>query len=138
MREHERLIGEAPRGIWLPECAYFEGLDQQLAKAGLRYAILDAHGLLHALPRPRYGVYAPICSPGAVAFFGRDSEATLPVWSASDGYPGTPATGSSIATLAGISKRANCKPLVSQAAAPWASSCGASAVAIAHWRRSFL
>ena len=52
VREHERLIGEAPRGIWLPECAYFEGLDQQLAKAGLRYAILDAHGLLHALPRP--------------------------------------------------------------------------------------
>ena len=90
VREHERLIGEAPRGIWLPECAYFEGLDQQLAKAGLRYAILDAHGLLHALPRPRYGVYAPICSPGAVAFFGRDSEATLPVWSASDGYPGDP------------------------------------------------
>ena len=39
VREHERLIGEAPRGIWLPECAYFEGLDQQLAKAGLRYAI---------------------------------------------------------------------------------------------------
>ena len=23
VREHERLIGEAPRGIWLPECAYF-------------------------------------------------------------------------------------------------------------------
>ena len=89
VREHERLIGEAPRGIWLPECAYFEGLDQQLTKAGLRYAILDAHGLLHALPA-RYGVYAPICSPGAVAFFGRDSEATLPVWSASDGYPGDP------------------------------------------------
>ena len=50
--------------------------------------MLDAHGLLHALPRPRYGVYAPICSPNSVAFFGRDSEATLPVWSASDGYPG--------------------------------------------------
>jgi 1,4-alpha-glucan branching enzyme len=25
-----------------------------------------------------------------VAFFGRDSEATLPVWSAKDGYPGNP------------------------------------------------
>jgi 1,4-alpha-glucan branching enzyme len=88
VREHERLLGVKPQGIWLPECAYYEGLDQQLAAAGLRYAVLDAHGLLHALPRPRYGVYAPICSPNSVAFFGRDSEATLPVWSASDGYPG--------------------------------------------------
>ena len=88
VREHERVLGVAPQGIWLPECAFYEGLDQQLAAVGLRYAVLDAHGLLHGLPRPRYGVYAPICSSASVAFFGRDSEATLPVWSASDGYPG--------------------------------------------------
>ncbi|MFO7629914.1 MAG: 1,4-alpha-glucan branching protein domain-containing protein [Prochlorococcaceae cyanobacterium] len=88
IREHERLLGERPRGIWLPECAYYEGLEQVLASCGLRYTVLDAHGLLHALPRPRYGVYAPICSPAGVAFFARDSESTLPVWSASDGYPG--------------------------------------------------
>jgi len=88
IREHERLLGERPLGIWLPECAYYEGLDQQLLTCGLRYAVLDAHGLLHGLPRPRYGVYAPICSPAGVAFFARDSAATLPVWSASQGYPG--------------------------------------------------
>ncbi len=86
--EHHRLFGVNPLGIWLPECAYYEGLDNLLVKAGLRYAILDGHGLLHANPRPRYGIYAPICSRGGVAFFGRDSEATLPVWSAKDGYPG--------------------------------------------------
>ena len=88
VREHERLLGERPLGIWLPECAYYEGLDQQLVAAGLRYSVLDAHGLLHALPRPRYGVFAPICSPAGAAFFGRDSSATLPVWSAREGYPG--------------------------------------------------
>ncbi|MBM5808789.1 MAG: DUF1957 domain-containing protein [Cyanobacteria bacterium M_surface_9_m1_291] len=88
VREHERLLGERPLGIWLPECAYYEQLDQQLIRAGLRYSVLDGHGLLHGLPRPRYGVYAPICSPGGVAFFGRDSTSTLPVWSARDGYPG--------------------------------------------------
>ncbi len=88
VREHERLLGERPLGIWLPECAYFEGLDQPLAQCGLRYAVLDAHGLLHARPRPRYGVYAPICSPAGVAFFARDGAATLPVWSAAEGYPG--------------------------------------------------
>ena len=90
VREHQRLLGERPMGIWLPECAYYEGLDEWMRDAGLRYAVLDAHGLLHGRPRPRYGVYAPICSRNGVAFFGRDSEATLPVWSAKDGYPGDP------------------------------------------------
>jgi 1,4-alpha-glucan branching enzyme len=88
VREHQRLLEERPLGIWLPECAYYEGLDQQLLACGLRYSILDGHGLLHAQPRPRYGVYAPICSPAGVAFFARDSASTLPVWSASQGYPG--------------------------------------------------
>ncbi len=90
VREHQRLVGERPLGIWLPECAFYEGLDRWMRDAGLRYAVLDAHGLLHGRPRPRYGVYAPICSRNGVAFFGRDSEATLPVWSAKDGYPGDP------------------------------------------------
>ena len=90
VREHHRLLGERPLGIWLPECAYYEGLDVWMRDAGLRYAVLDGHGLLHAKPRPRYGVYAPICSRNGVAFFGRDSDATLPVWSAKDGYPGDP------------------------------------------------
>ena len=88
VREHQRLIGERPLGIWLPECAYYEGLDLWMREAGLRYAVLDGHGLLHAKPRPRYGVYAPVVSRNGVAFFARDSDATLPVWSARDGYPG--------------------------------------------------
>ena len=88
IREHTRLLGERPLGIWLPECAYYEGLDRLLLQCGLRYSVLDGHGLLHGLPRPRYGVYAPVCSPAGVAFVARDSSSTLPVWSASEGYPG--------------------------------------------------
>ncbi len=88
VREHSRLIGSPPLGIWLPECAYYEGLDKLMLEAGLRYAVLDGHGLLHASPRPRYGLYAPICSKNGVAFFGRDSESTFPVWSSKEGYPG--------------------------------------------------
>ena len=88
--EHKRLFMNAPLGIWLPECAYYEGLDILMAESGLRYAVLDGHGLLNADPRPRYGLYAPICTRRGVAFFGRDSESTLPVWSARDGYPGNP------------------------------------------------
>ena len=90
VREHQRLFSKPPLGIWLPECAYYEGLDKLMAECGLRYAILDGHGLLNAEPRPRYGLYAPICTKRGVAFFGRDSESTLPVWSARDGYPGNP------------------------------------------------
>ena len=88
VREHQRIFKKSPLGIWLPECAYYEGLDELMAESGLRYAVLDGHGLLNAAPRPRYGLYAPICSKKGVAFFGRDSESTLPVWSARDGYPG--------------------------------------------------
>ncbi len=90
VREHQRLFVDPPLGIWLPECAYYEGLDELMAESGLRYAVLDGHGLLNADPRPRYGLYAPICTRRGVAFFGRDSESTLPVWSARDGYPGNP------------------------------------------------
>tara|TARA_Y100001968_G_scaffold62729_1_gene53467 strand:+ start:579 stop:2144 length:1566 start_codon:yes stop_codon:yes gene_type:complete len=90
VREHQRLFNKLPLGIWLPECAYYEGLDELMLESGLRYAVLDGHGLLNANPRPRYGLYAPICTKKGVAFFGRDSESTLPVWSARDGYPGNP------------------------------------------------
>ncbi len=90
VKEHNRLIGEHPLGIWLPECAYYEGLDKLMVDSGLRYAVLDGHGLLNANPRPRYGLYSPICSKNGVAFFGRDSDSTLPVWSAHEGFPGNP------------------------------------------------
>ncbi len=90
VREHSRIFGSNPHGIWLPECAYYEGLDKLMNKAGLKYAVLDGHGILNSEPRPRYGLYAPICTSNGVAFFGRDSESTLPVWSAKDGYPGNP------------------------------------------------
>tara|TARA_A100001035_G_scaffold9321_1_gene6606 strand:- start:1330 stop:2916 length:1587 start_codon:yes stop_codon:yes gene_type:complete len=88
IRSHYSIFGIKPLGIWLPECAYYENLDQILFNSGIRYAVLDGHGILNATPRPRYGVYAPICSKKGVAFFGRDSESTLPVWSAKDGFPG--------------------------------------------------
>ncbi len=85
---HENIFEFKPLGIWLPECAYYENLDNILLECGIRYAVLDGHGILNSKPRPRYGVYAPICSTKGVAFFGRDSESTLPVWSSREGFPG--------------------------------------------------
>jgi len=85
---HTALFGEPPRGIWLPECAYYTGLDEILAELGLQYFITATHGVLYAVPRPKYGVYSPIITPAGVAAFGRDTETSKQVWSAQEGYPG--------------------------------------------------
>jgi 1,4-alpha-glucan branching enzyme len=84
----ERLVGRKPVGAWLAECAYHPSFDDEIARAGIRFTILDTHGVLHARPRPPFGVHVPICSPSGVAFFGRDVESGRQVWSRDEGYPG--------------------------------------------------
>jgi 1,4-alpha-glucan branching enzyme len=88
--DYERHFGRRPRGIWLPECAYFTGLDRELAAAELRWFVLDAHGVLLARPRPHAAMYAPGFTPAGPAVFGRDREASRQVWSGEIGYPGDP------------------------------------------------
>jgi 1,4-alpha-glucan branching enzyme len=88
-RDHYReCFGCDPRGIWLPECAYFDGVEKILQEANIRWFVVDSHGLLHAHPRPRYGVFAPIFTPNGIAVFGRDMETSRQVWSRTEGYPG--------------------------------------------------
>lgn len=87
--DHYRsCFGCDPRGFWLPECAYSEGLETILLEANLRWFITDTHGILHARPRPRYGMFAPILAPNGVAAFGRDLDSAKQVWSRQEGYPG--------------------------------------------------
>jgi len=83
-----KTFGCPPKGFWLPECAYYPGVDNVLKEAGIRYFIVDSHGILHADPRPKYSVYAPLFCPSGVAAFGRDWESSKQVWSAKEGYPG--------------------------------------------------
>lgn len=85
---YQKHFGRRPRGIWLAECGYFEGLEKYLKEAGLRYFFLDAHGVLYGSPRPKYGVFAPVYCPNGVAAFGRDIESSKQVWSSQEGYPG--------------------------------------------------
>jgi 1,4-alpha-glucan branching enzyme len=90
-RDHYRTcFGRDPRGIWLPECAYSEGIEVVLQEADLRWFITDTHGILNARPRPRYGVFAPIYTPNGIAAFGRDYDSSRQVWSKHEGYPGDP------------------------------------------------
>jgi 1,4-alpha-glucan branching enzyme len=87
---YERNFGRPPRGMWVPECAYYEGLERIIADAGIRYFLSDGHGVLYGRPRPRFGTYAPIFTPTGVAVFARDQESSQQVWSSELGYPGDP------------------------------------------------
>ncbi len=85
---HEKILGRRPRGIWLPECGFYPGVDEILKSEGLRFFIVDTHGILFASPRPKYGIFAPVYCRSGVAAFGRDMESSKSVWSAEEGYPG--------------------------------------------------
>ncbi len=87
VQEHQRIFGQKPKGMWVPECAFYPGLDEYLAEAGIRYFFVDSHGLEHADPRPIFGVNAPIYCPSGVAAFGRHPLTSKLVWSKSVGYP---------------------------------------------------
>jgi 1,4-alpha-glucan branching enzyme len=91
LRYFEEIFGFHPQGIWLPECGYYAGLDELLAKEGVRFFMLESHGIEHASTTPFYGVHAPLYTPSGVAAFGRDRGSTKQVWSAREGFPGDPA-----------------------------------------------
>ena len=90
LQTFEHLVGRRSRGFWLPECGYRTGLDALLSEAGVEYSILDTPALVGARPRPRYATFAPIRSRSGLAFFGRDLEGGLEVWSSLTGYPADP------------------------------------------------
>ena len=91
VRSYHGFFGRRPRGIWLPECGYYRGLENILHACGLRYLFTETHGLLDADPRPPNGVYEPVrCREAPVAAFARDAECSRSVWSADEGYPGDP------------------------------------------------
>jgi 1,4-alpha-glucan branching enzyme len=125
--EYRRHFGRAPRGIWLPECAYRPGgrwsrpagparawnrpgLEDVLARHGLRYFFVDTHLVSGGTPLGTYGARfeepePPKTRPGTgaspneahalvtrgkkrVAVLARDPKSSVQVWSADYGYPG--------------------------------------------------
>ncbi len=85
---YQKYFTTAPDALWLPECAYYPGLDKILKEFAIRYFFLDSHALLTAVPRPKYGVFAPIYTQHSVAAFARNPAASKQVWSRDEGYPG--------------------------------------------------
>lgn len=88
VKHYRETFGRDPRGIWLAECGYYPGVDEYLAEQGIKFFLVDTHGILHATPQPKYGVFAPLYCPSGVAAFGRDAESSKQVWSSIEGYPG--------------------------------------------------
>ena len=87
---HRSMFGCDPRGMWLPECAWRPGVDRILAEFGIRWCVLESHGIMLGTPRPQRAYFAPVFTHSGVAAFGRDRESARQVWSAADGYPGDP------------------------------------------------
>lgn len=85
---YRRHFGNGPKGFWLPECGYTQGVDELLSVYGIRYFFLDTHGILSASPPPPYGVFAPVRTGAGVAAFGRDPDTSRQVWDRQIGYPG--------------------------------------------------
>jgi len=89
VRNYHKHFARAPKGIWLPECAYYPGLEEILAEAGIKYFIIDTHGVVNGNPPPLMDNYLPVyCSRSKVAAFARDAQTSKQVWSAKEGYPG--------------------------------------------------
>lgn len=84
----EELLGERPRGIWLPECAYRPGLEDILSECGVEYTILDGPSLLRATEDFSALRRGWRLGDSDTAAFGRDLEVTYRVWSPTGGYPG--------------------------------------------------
>lgn len=86
----EQRIGWPAPGVWLPECGYYPGLEDEIVKAGFHYCFLETHGITHATPKPRHACQTPLACRNGVAVFGRDPDCSQEVWSGRSGYPGHP------------------------------------------------
>jgi 1,4-alpha-glucan branching enzyme len=80
VRGHRERFGEWDGGLWLPECAHTDWLDDLLEEAGARLACVDWTDVLGPGPQ------APRRTKAGVALVPLDREAVDLVW-ASDGYP---------------------------------------------------
>ncbi|MDI6732732.1 MAG: DUF1957 domain-containing protein [Planctomycetota bacterium] len=89
VKNYQKYFTKKPSGFWLPECGYYPGIEEILAEAGIKYFIIDTHGLTNGRPAPIMDNYLPVsCGKSKVAAFARDPETSRQVWSAEEGYPG--------------------------------------------------
>ncbi|MBN1802546.1 MAG: DUF1957 domain-containing protein [Candidatus Lokiarchaeota archaeon] len=100
---HKKCFGKAPRGIWIPECAYRpkeykdgkvrESIDYWLHNSGIEYFFVDSHGILDAEIIESKNDIGLNTNFGynletGVSVFGRNQNSSRQVWDPRIGYPG--------------------------------------------------
>lgn len=109
----EKHFHRRPEGFWLPECGYYEGLEDILLDYGFRYFFVDSHALEGGFPAQiashgeiepaeeleteeesffqstGLSTYSPyLIKDKPIAVFGRNAMVSYQVWSQDYGYPG--------------------------------------------------
>jgi 1,4-alpha-glucan branching enzyme len=113
IESHVRHFGRRPRSFWLPECAYYPGIENVLERHGVRVFFVENHLVDQGVVKAGSAFDAvngqqptfPSTSPGDsvchgstfqayrvadsnVAAIARNSRTGKQVWSADEGYPG--------------------------------------------------
>lgn len=107
-RAYERYFGDEPAGFWLPECGYFQGIEDLLIDNGFKYFYVDSHAVEGGTPLgdSSSGSHGLDCTSETFAstglstyrpykiedkdimVLGRNAMVSHQVWSADYGYPG--------------------------------------------------
>ncbi len=88
LKTFQYYFGFSPEGIWIPECGYYDGLDNILLKNNIKYTIVDSHAFLFGKPKPITSIYLPVKTQKGLTLFARDMNLSELIWNAQTGYPG--------------------------------------------------
>lgn len=87
MIEHLRTFERMSEGFWLPECGYYPGLEDILARHNIKWTSLSSQAFFLSQDEPKTGCYAPVKCPNGLYCFARDYNLTSLIWSSTEGYP---------------------------------------------------
>jgi len=88
IRQYVQSFGRMPRGFCLPECAYAPALSRMLKQEGLKWTMVEEHGMTHSPRADDAFPFKPGRTSDGLVVFGRDQGSSSQIWSADEGYPG--------------------------------------------------
>ena len=88
LETYNRMFHGLPRGMWLPECGYFPGLEEYLKNFNVEYFFSAAHALVPQVSKSELNGYSPVMTPNFTTLFPRNREASNCICSSEYGLPG--------------------------------------------------